>query len=224
MVVTSSGGLTVYTGPMYSGKTDALISQMKKYKLAGVGFIAFKSDIDKRTRTIKTRSGRGSIPAVTIPKLEPERMLQHVGDFGYVAVDEVQFFEPYIAEILYDFRKQGRQVFVAGLDLDFRAMPFPSTARVLAYADVVHKYAAVCKVVEGCLVDATRTQRVNKATGLPAPFDDPVELVQDELVVDGRAAVAPKAPIAFAYRSACDGHHDIPGKPPLEQLIQIVRV
>jgi thymidine kinase len=62
-------------------------------------------------------------------------------------------------------------VIVAGLDLDFRGVPFGHMPELLAQAEIVEKLTAICR----CGKAATRTQRL--IAGHPAHEDDPVILV-----------------------------------------------
>ena len=66
---------------------------------------------------------------------------------------------------------RGYRVIVAGLDQDFRGLPFGQVPQLMAIAEHVTKLQ-VCSV---CGSPASRTQRL--IDGEPAAFDDPIILV-----------------------------------------------
>jgi thymidine kinase len=93
------------------------------------------------------------------------------GDVLVVALDELHFLDDdpdTICAICQDLADRGIRVLVAGLDQDFRAMPFPAMARLLAVAEQVDKLYAICV---RCGAYATRSQRL--IDGRPAPYNAP---------------------------------------------------
>ncbi|MFZ3589078.1 hypothetical protein ACOI1C_07270 [Bacillus sp. DJP31] len=87
-------------------------------------------------------------------------------------IDEVQFFDNHVLEVVELLANQGYRVIVAGLDQDFRGEPFGQVPRLLAIAEHVTKLQAVCAV---CASPASRTQRLINEE--PASYDDPIILV-----------------------------------------------
>ena len=63
--------------------------------------------------------------------------------------------------------RQKKRIIVAGLDLDFRGIPFACMPTLLALADTVTKLKAICMK---CGNEAFHTQRL--INGFPASFDD----------------------------------------------------
>jgi thymidine kinase len=88
-----------------------------------------------------------------------------------IAVDEAQFFDADLVQLALELADAGRRVIVAGLDLDFRGVPFGPMPGLLAQAEIVEKLTAICS----CGKAATRTQRL--IAGHPAHEEDPVILV-----------------------------------------------
>ena len=108
-----------------------------------------------------------------------------------VAIDEAQFLDQGIVELVNELAEKGLRVIVSGLDLDFRAEPFGSMPVLISQAEHVSKLHAICMV---CGKDASRTQRL--VNGSPARYDDPVVIVgADEL-----------------YQARCRKCHQVPGK------------
>ena len=58
-----------------------------------------------------------------------------------VAIDEAQFFDPEIVQIVSDLADNGKRVIVAGLDTDFRGEPFGPMPIFMSKAETVDKLA-----------------------------------------------------------------------------------
>jgi len=106
-----------------------------------------------------------------------------------VGVDEAQFFDDEIIQIVQLLAERGIRVIVAGLDTDFRAEPFGCMPAIMAMAEKVDKLQAICMI---CGEPACRTQRL--VNGKPARYDDPVIIV-------GAAEM---------YEARCRKHHEVP--------------
>jgi thymidine kinase len=108
-----------------------------------------------------------------VPLAAAKEILTHLKpETTVVAIDEVQFFEPEIVDICEQLAEAGKRVICAGLDMDFRGVPFGPMPDLLARAEKVRKLHAICVV---CGHEASRTQRL--IDGQPAAFDDPIVLV-----------------------------------------------
>ncbi|MGL5256479.1 MAG: thymidine kinase [Proteocatella sp.] len=166
------GYIEMVVGPMYSGKSEELIRRLKRAKIAKQEVIVFKPSIDNRYSQEDVVSHSGvAIQAVAIDDLNKiwDYILPQTQVVGF---DEVQFFEEGIIEIAIKLADKGIRVICAGLDMDFKAVPFGVIPELLARAEFVDKLQAVCVK---CGDPATRTQRI--IDGKPARFDDPVILV-----------------------------------------------
>lgn len=166
------GSLEVVCGSMFSGKSEELIRRLRRSEIAKLNVTAFKHSLDNQRVTEYVMSHDGSkIKAYAINN--PESILDLVSnDTDVIGIDEVQFFSQEIIDIIFKFINSGKRVIVAGLDLDFRGLPFGCMPGLLAFADKVTKLKAVC--VE-CGKDAQHTQRI--VNDKPARFDDPLILV-----------------------------------------------
>ena len=85
--------------------------------------------------------------------------------FDVVGIDEVGFLEHAIVGHALELASNGVRVVVAGLDQDFRRLPFGPMPELLSHAEFVDKLQAVC---HRCGGPATTTQRL--VDGLPAPY------------------------------------------------------
>lgn len=151
------GQLDVISGCMFSGKTEALITQIRRAEFAKLRYQVFKPEIDTRYSNSEVASHNKSRFPATNVKVASD-ILEHIAPFTeVVAIDEVQFFDPSILEVVSELAETGRRVIVAGLDTDWRGEPFGPMPQLLAIADVIHKQYAICMV---CGAPATRTQRI----------------------------------------------------------------
>jgi thymidine kinase len=184
-----SGVVEVIVGSMFSGKTDELIRRLRRATIAKQKVQVFKPAVDDRYAEMKVTSHAGSefdaypIAAAgeIISKLNP--------DTTVVAVDEAQFFDQEIIQIVQKMADKGLRVIIAGLDTDFRGEPFGPIPNLMAQAERVDKVHAICMV---CGEEASRTQRL--LDGKPAHFNDPI-------VVIGAAEL---------YEARCRDHHEVP--------------
>ena len=168
----SIGWIEVITGPMFAGKSEELLRRINRLKYAKKNFLVFKPLIDNRySDTDVVSHEKKSYKAHPISK--GVDILKYITrDLEVVCIDEVQFFDEGIIDVVETLANRGIRVICAGLDTDFKGDPFPVVANLLARAEIVDKLTAICAI---CGKDATRTQRL--IDGKPAKADGPVILV-----------------------------------------------
>jgi thymidine kinase len=172
------GSFTLFVGPMFSGKTDALIDAFRAEPTG----VAFKPAADTRHAVDRIVSHSGeSIPAVAVH--DAAELLSAPGVSTRLFVDEVQFFDPSIVSVVRELRDAGVSVTAAGLNLDFRREPFDVTSSLAGLADELRLFSAVCL---SCGRPAQFTQRL--LNGVPASLDEPVLRVGDEELYEPRCA------------------------------------
>jgi thymidine kinase len=156
----SHGQIELICGCMFSGKTEALITQLRRAEIARLRFQVFKPEVDTRYSVDEVASHNQSrFPAVNVQKAHD--IYQHIDHYTQlVGIDEAQFFDEEIVDVALKLANSGRRVIVAGLDTDWRGQPFGPMPELLAVADVIHKQYAICVV---CGAPATRTQRIVNA-------------------------------------------------------------
>lgn len=180
------GWLEVICGPMFSGKSEEMIRRLRRVEIAGQRVVILKPHIDDRydaTNIVSHAGARMRAVPVTSADDVPER-----GEgFDVVGIDEVQFLEHAIVEHALDLANGGVRVVVAGLDQDFRRLPFGPMPELLAHAEFVDKLQAVC---HRCGGPATTTQRL--VDSRPAPYSG------DTVVVGA----------AEQYEARCRGCHE----------------
>jgi thymidine kinase len=158
----NNGLVELICGCMFSGKTEALITQIRRAEIARLRFQVFKPEIDTRYSHDEVASHNQSrFPATNVKTAKD--IYKHVEPYTQVVgIDEAQFFDNEIVTVAQKLAESGRRVIVAGLDTDWRGLPFGPMPQLLAIADVIHKQYAICVV---CGTSATRTQRTVSAQG-----------------------------------------------------------
>lgn len=168
-----SGSLEVICGPMFSGKSEELMRRLRRSKIARQNVLTFKHKLDDRHGMEQLVSHDGNCldaQPLTDPCLIQEQGLQpHIHVIG---IDEVQFFPLNIVSTICTLVAAGKRVIVAGLNLDFRCIPFGPVPTLLAIADSITKLSAICSV---CGNEGHFTQRL--VDGKPAHFDDHIIMV-----------------------------------------------
>ena len=157
---------------MFSGKSEELIRRLRRGIYAKQKVIVFKPAIDDRYHKEKVVSHDGNeIEAINI-STSREILNQDLDDVDVIGIDEVQFFDGEIVNIVEQLAKNGHRVVVAGLDMDFRGEPFEPMPKLLAVSEQVTKLQAVCGV---CGSPSRRT--LTLINGEAAIIDDPIILV-----------------------------------------------
>ncbi len=155
------GFIEVVCGSMFSGKTEELVRRCKRAQIGKQKVQVFKPKIDDRYSKDHVQSHDANrLPSIAI---ENARMILELVDDNtrVVGIDEAQFFDEGVVEVANKLAYRGMRVIVAGLDMDFRGMPFGPMPRLLAVAENVTKLSAICVV---CGAPASRTQRTAGST------------------------------------------------------------
>jgi thymidine kinase len=138
------GRVEVICGSMFSGKTEELIRRLKRAQFAKQKIATFKPTIDKRYSDLDVVSHDSHSISCT-PIKSPSRMLQIEPDVQVVGIDEAQFFDESIIEVVQELANhRGVRVIIAGLDTDYMGKPFGPMPALMAIADDVQKVHAIC--------------------------------------------------------------------------------
>ena len=138
-----SGCIEVICGSMFSGKTEELIRRLKRAQFAKQKIATFKPTIDKRYSDLDVVSHDSHSISCT-PIKTPARMLQMAPDVEVVGVDEAQFFDMSLIDVVQELANKGVRVIVAGLDTDYLGKPFGPIPGLMAIAEDVQKVHAIC--------------------------------------------------------------------------------
>jgi thymidine kinase len=150
-----TGWIEVIAGCMFSGKTEELIRRLRRAKIAKQKVVIFKPNIDTRysSNSIVSHSEQ-SLPSILIKDVK--EIIELVEDAQVIGIDEAQFFSSNLINVCNQLADEGKRVIVAGLDMDYRGVPFEPMPQLLSIAEYITKPLAIC--VE-CGNPADRTQR-----------------------------------------------------------------
>lgn len=166
---------------MFSGKSEELIRRITRYTIARVPTQTFKPVIDDRYATHEVVS-HSSLSTAAEPVGSSDELLRRVKPgTAVVGIDEAQFFDAGLVDVVDRLAAAGKNVIVAGLDLDYLGRPFGAIPTLMTRAEYVTKSLAVC---HRCGGPGMYTQRV---------------IQSDELVVLGAQG---------AYESRCRRCYD----------------
>src|SRR6185437_10301578 len=144
----NNGSLTIITGPMFAGKTEELLRQIRRAHYAQKKFLIFRPLLDNRYSTEKIVSHLNNSHAA-ISLQTSQEIFQHLtSETEIIFLDELQFFDAQSILIIKNLVQEGYQVIAAGLDRDFRGEAFPITAFLLALAEKVIKLTSICRVCQ----------------------------------------------------------------------------
>lgn len=145
-----SGKLHAAIGPMFSGKTEWLIEQLENSKSQRLTIlpIRFAKDTRYSDTEIVSHNERkiraiGAETADDIRKITDDH-----NEYDVIGIDEMQFYEPKLAEICSGLKDNGKIVYASGLDTDFKAIEWETTKSILKIADSVEQLLAICSVCD----------------------------------------------------------------------------
>lgn len=183
------GSIEVICGSMFCGKTEELIRRLRRAKIAKQHLQVFKPALDHRYNHKKVTSHSG-VDMDALPVSSSDEILDILDmETTVVGVDEVQFFDEGIVNVVEQLAEKGVRVIVTGLDMDFRGEPFGCMPQMMARAERVDKLQAICMV---CGQAACRTQRL--VDGVPAHYNEPIVVVGAQEL----------------YEARCREHHVVP--------------
>ncbi len=153
----SSGRIEVITGGMFSGKSEELVRRLGRALIAQQKVQVFKPTSDTRhpPERLITRDDR-EVPAVSVSCAANLRDALE-GDTEVVGIDEAQFFDEELVELVTELADSGLRVIVAGLDQDYLRRPFGPMPQLMALAEFVDKTHAVCVRCGGAAHYSQRT-------------------------------------------------------------------
>jgi thymidine kinase len=138
-----SGWIEVVTGCMFSGKTEELIRRIKRATIAHQKVLIFKPHQDDRYSKDKVVSHNdNAVSSYVVKSCNEIESLAAEGEV--IGIDEAQFFEKDLVQVCERLALRGKRVIIAGLDLDFRGIPFGPMPYLLAVAEYVTKVHAIC--------------------------------------------------------------------------------
>jgi thymidine kinase len=153
--------LELIIGPMFSGKSTMLLSYEKKFQMSKKNYICINHSFDTRYSSegkISTHDGKmSSGKHVSTNKLSHINSVELI-EYDAFIIDEVQFFDD--VDSFVDFwTSKGKYIICAGLNSDYKKLPFNNISKIISRADKIHHLTALCS---DCGKEAPFTQRCVK--------------------------------------------------------------
>ena len=163
-----SGKLTVFAGPMFSGKTTKLIKLVEILENLGQKVLVAKPSIDTRyTKDPKLAShDKKTTAAMFVDMNRPEDLIKIIESDGYkhVILDELNFFHKIkTVNAIKKLLRLGVSVTGSGLAYDYRRKEFGPTLKLTKIADKTVWLYAIC---QKCGAPAEHTERVSGTTSV----------------------------------------------------------
>ncbi len=140
----SQGHIEIIAGGMFSGKSEELVRRLRRAVIARQRVQVFKPTADTRhdPERLITRDNR----VLDAFSVEDSQQLKNRLNLGVdvVGIDEAQFFDMGLVNLVMELADAGVRVIVAGLDQDFQRRPFGPIPNLLALAEYVDKMHAIC--------------------------------------------------------------------------------
>jgi thymidine kinase len=136
------GNINVFSGPMRCGKTQKIIDEANRQKIAGKKIQVFKPLMDDRfsMNSLVDRNGK-EIPAVNIQNIDDIKKY----DADVYLIDEFQFLSGNINAIQ-ELESKGKKFYIAGLNLTTEKKPFGKMGDIMCCADNVQMMTSICEV------------------------------------------------------------------------------
>lgn len=140
----NEGWVEVICGPMFSGKSEELIRRVTRSKIARIPVQVFKPRLDNRYAEEEVVS-HSALKMDATPVEDSVQLLKAISHVTQViGIDEGQFFDDGLVEIVDNLAATGKQVIIAGLDTDYLRRPFEPIPSLCDRAEYVTKMLAVC--------------------------------------------------------------------------------
>lgn len=171
------GEIKLATGPMFSGKTTWIIRQLSTVKDELNIAIRYTHDNRYSGNSLASHNGHSCIAQNAKSVNDVLKVIKQKPNFKALGLDEIQFFEPKLADLFEELKRKGIKVFAAGLDTDYRGMVWQTTKKIEEIADEILRFKARCSV---CKKSATMTYR------------KPGEVIDKRIVIGGKELYEPR--------------------------------
>jgi thymidine kinase len=132
---------------MFSGKTEEIIRHVRRATIAGLECVVvkFAEDIRYGDGDALYTHGGASLPSSQNVRVVKATTLDDVKltTEKVVAIDEGQFY-PDLPEVVDRWMKEGRRIYIAALDGDYRRKPFGRVSELIPLCTHVIKLSGIC--------------------------------------------------------------------------------
>lgn len=144
-----TGRLTLYLGPMFAGKTTALRLELERHANLGAKVVYINHIFDTRNKPDNLFSTHSQIVNGKSDKMTDYKTAKlsdiNVDDFDAIGIDEGQFFDDLEQNVIDWVQVKHKDVFISGLDGDFRQKIIGRCLNLIPFADTYYKLTAGCQ-------------------------------------------------------------------------------
>jgi thymidine kinase len=199
------GSLTLYTGPMFSGKSSRLVQIINTRRAIGQNVLVINHALDTRfndkdtimthdevepkksesdVRTTLNHDARNSIKLLHLEDLFKDPLtIPAVNRADVICIDELQFFDDALRYVPLLCNTLHKQVYAAGLIADYQQKAFGDVLNLIPHADTIIHCTALCTECND---------------GTVAPFTQRLTSHGHQILVGAKNA----------YRSVCRKHYN----------------
>ncbi len=151
-------GLEIIIGPMFAGKTSALIDRLTTFEQMGYKVICFFPCFSNRYGGVDKIISHNPLDGSATKSFPAHPLLEldwniPVGDHDVIGVDEIHMFESnQIVSIIDMLASMQRRVIVSGLACSYERKPFLSVCSLIGLADVITQLRTTCVSCESSQV------------------------------------------------------------------------
>ena len=140
------GTIEIIMGCMFSGKTSYLLSYVDKMSSIGIKPLIINSHINTRDMIgTLTNHNNQQTCCITVKNLS-DINFDILNLHQYIFIDEGQFFEDLFDTVLFWCEKLCKNIYIFGLDGDFKRQKFGGILDLIPYADKVKKLTGFCSL------------------------------------------------------------------------------
>jgi thymidine kinase len=141
--------LELILGPMYSGKTSALVNIYKQCILCNIPIVVINHNIDKRYHDIYLSTH----DQITIPCIKTENLMELLSNdihndimkSNIILINEGQFFDDLVV-FVQKMLSYKKKIYICGLDGDFERKKFGQILDLIPLCDKVCKLNSLCSI------------------------------------------------------------------------------
>lgn len=163
--------LSVYPGPMFSGKTTRLLQEIGRFSAITEGNHALLINSVKDSRDIENvisshspfyKGLSSKIDVISAKNLSDVNVDKYI----VIGIDECNFFSD-LSETIKLWLKNDKHIICVGLDSDFRMEKFGDISELLHLADKFEKLSAICSVCLERIINAGGVITPDRTTSAP---------------------------------------------------------
>jgi thymidine kinase len=143
-IMSKTAYLEIILGSMFSGKTSRLVEIYKQCKFCSISVEVINHSIDVRyDDELMSTHDKIKIPCIKTNKITD--ILSKISKADVILINEGQFFDD-LYETVEMMLKNGKKIYICGLDGDFERKKFGQLLDLIPLCDKVTKLTSLCSL------------------------------------------------------------------------------